>query len=89
MATTQGIKLDDDTQARLKVLAEQKGRTSHWLMKTAITEYLSQEERYEQEKAEDMARWENYVLTGNAIGDETATAWLKGLADGHHKPWSR
>jgi predicted transcriptional regulator len=31
------IKIDDDTKARLKRLAEVRQRTSHWLMREAIT----------------------------------------------------
>ena len=51
MSTTQGIKLDDNTQARLKSLAEKRKRTPHWLMRSAIEDYLNREERYEAEKS--------------------------------------
>jgi predicted DNA-binding protein len=55
---TQGIKLDNATQARLKALAIKRDRSPHWLMRTAIERYLAQEEQYEKEKAEDMAAYE-------------------------------
>jgi predicted transcriptional regulator len=45
MATTQGIKLDDSTRARLRVLAEKRKRSPHWLMRTAIEDYLQREEQ--------------------------------------------
>lgn len=42
--TTCGVKLDQETRDRLKVLAVRKDRTPHWLMKRAIKEYLDREE---------------------------------------------
>lgn len=89
MSTTQGIKLDEDTQARLKALAEKRKRSPHWLMRTAIESYLKREEQYEAEKTEDMARWEEYVLTGNAMDQEKVEPWLSDLANNKPKKWSR
>lgn len=89
MSTTQGIKLDDDTQARLKSLAEKRKRTPHWLMRSAIEDYLKREEQYEAEKAEDMARWEHYLITGNAINHEKIDAWLNNLAQGKPGKWQK
>jgi predicted transcriptional regulator len=82
MTGTQGIKIDEQTRARLKRLGEQRDRSPHWLMRTAITEYLDREERYEQEKAEDMARWERYQLTGEAIPHKDVAKWLGDVANG-------
>lgn len=87
MSTTQGIKLDEETSKRLKVLAQQRNRSAHWLMKAAIADYLEREERYEKEKAEDMEAYEEYLRTGHAIDHEDVMAWLKDLADGKNKPW--
>ncbi len=89
MATTQGIKLDEQTRQRLKWLGEQRERSSHWLMRTAILEYLDREERYEQEKQEDMARWERYQLTGEAVPHQTVTKWLRDTARGNAATWPR
>ena len=38
------IKIDDDTKARVKRLADARHRTSHWLMREAITQYVDREE---------------------------------------------
>lgn len=89
MATTQGIKLDDDTQSRLKVLGEKRHRSPHWLMRTAIERYLELEENYEREKSEDMLRWEQYQLTGDAVDNDVVEAWLGNLAHGKVAPWPR
>lgn len=87
MSTTQGIKLDDKTRKRLKALGEARDRSPHWLMKTAIEDYLAREEKYEHEKKEDMERWERYQLSGEAISGETAEKWLGELARGKAKKW--
>ncbi len=89
MSTTQGIKLDEETSRRLKALAEERNRSAHWLMRAAITDYLDREERYEQEKKEDMAEYEEYLLTGKAIDNETVTEWLNTLAHGKKAPWPK
>ena len=78
--TTVGVKLDAETRARLKELGRAKQRSTHWMVKEAVARYVEVEERYEREKAEDLARWERYVETGHAVPHETVTAWLDGLA---------
>jgi len=79
--TTVGVKLDDETRARLKMLGEARQRSTHWLMREAIRLFLDTEERYEQEKKEDLARWERYLATGEHITHEEMGAWLDGLAE--------
>ena len=71
-----GVKLDETLHTRLKALSEAKDRTPHWLMKSAIEEYVQREETYEQEKREDRERWQRYQLTGDAIPHEAVDAWL-------------
>jgi predicted transcriptional regulator len=89
MATTQGIKLDEDIRIRLKALAAAKKRTPHWLMRTAIEDYLKKEEQYEKEKAEDAERWEHYIITGKFIENEKVLAWLKDLSEGRPRKWQK
>ena len=78
--TTVGVKLDDETRARLKTLGQAKQRSTHWMVKEAVARYLEVEEHYERERAEDLARWERYVETGHALPHDTVTAWLDELA---------
>ncbi len=82
MAAARGIKLDERTRARLKALAAVRDRSPHWLVKTAIVEYLDREEAYERGKREDMARRERYQLTGEAVPHDQASARLTGVAEG-------
>jgi predicted transcriptional regulator len=87
VSTSQGIKLDDDIRQRLRVLAEKKKHSPHWLMRTAVEDYLVREEQYEKEKAEDMERWEHYLITGKAISHEKVEPWLKDLSQGKPRKW--
>ncbi len=81
VSTTQGIKLDDVTSSRLKTLAAKRDRSPHWLMRKAIETYLAREEQYEAEKAEDIAEYEDYAMTGKAIDNKVAASWLDDLAN--------
>ena len=78
--TTMGVKLDRETRGRLQKLGKARNRSSHWLMREAIRRYLEVEERYEQEKAEDQARYQAYLETGHHISHEDMLAWLDQLA---------
>lgn len=49
--------------------------------------YLNQDEQSEREKREDIAEWEDYLLTGNAISQEHMDAWLSQLAQGERVRW--
>jgi len=82
MSSTLGIKVDEAVRERLKALAEARRRTPHWLVKEALAQYLDREEAVERERVEDEARWERYVLTGEAVSHERARAWLSSLANG-------
>jgi predicted transcriptional regulator len=79
---TIGVKIDEATRERLRDLAEAKNRTPHWVVKEAISEYLTREEQRERERTEDQERWERYVLTGEAVPHERVQEWLEALADG-------
>ena len=82
MSQTKGVKLDESTQQRLVALWRIRNRSPHWLMCRAIDTFLDREEKYEQEKREDMDRWEQYQLTGVAVPHEQAAEWLENLAQG-------
>ena len=85
MSKTKGVKLDDTTEQRLAALARIRDRSPHWLMCKAIETFLDREEKYEQEKREDMERWERYQLTGDAVSHEKAAEWIENLAQGKVK----
>ena len=83
MSMTKGVKLDDNTtEQRFAALARIRDRSPHWLMCRAIETFLDREEKYEQEKRDDMERWERYQLTGDAVSHEKAARWIEKLAQG-------
>jgi predicted transcriptional regulator len=86
---TIGVKVDEQTRQRLRDLADAKRRTPHWLVKEAIAEYLTREERVERERHEDEGRWERYVLTDEAVPHERVRDWLGALAGGRDEPCPR
>jgi predicted transcriptional regulator len=85
--TTLGVKVDEALKDRLKAMAEQKDRSTHWIIKQAIQEYLTREEAIERDRREDRERWERYAVAGGAIDNATAIAWMDDLAAGRKAPW--
>ncbi|MEM9161027.1 MAG: ribbon-helix-helix protein, CopG family [Verrucomicrobiota bacterium] len=79
MANAQGIRLGEETQKRLKWLAEQKDRSMNYLIKEAINRYLEDEERFEREKAEDQKRLQHFLDTGEHITHAKMKGKLKKL----------
>ncbi|MEQ1601317.1 MAG: ribbon-helix-helix protein, CopG family [Methylophilaceae bacterium] len=76
------IKIDDDTKARVKRLAEARHRTPHWLMREAITQYVEREEKREAFRQDTLKAWEDYRTTGRHVTADEADAWLTQLEQG-------
>lgn len=74
---TTSIKLDDQLHTRLKGVAEEKKRTSHWVMREAITQYVEREERRLRFYADAKASWEQYQATGRFVEGSDAVRWLE------------
>ena len=77
------IKIDDDTKARVKRLAEARHRTSHWLMREAIIQYIDREEKREAFRQDTLKAWEEYRTTGLHVTADEADAWLAQLEQGN------
>ena len=76
------IKIDEDTKARLKRLAEARHRTPHWLMREAITQYVNREEKREAFRQDTLNAWETYRTTGMHVTASEADPWLVELEEG-------
>lgn len=76
------VKLDEHTKARIKRLAVARQRTSHWLMREAITQYVDREEKREAFRQDTLKAWEEYRATGLHVTAEEAEAWLAQLEEG-------
>lgn len=82
MATATSIKLDDDLKRRVQHLADARRRSSHWIMREAITQYVAREEEREAFKQDALHAWEEYHRTGLHLTLEEADAWLAKLEAG-------
>jgi len=79
---TTSLKLEASIKDRLRRLADARQRSSHWLMKEAIEQYVDREERREKVRQDVMAAWEHYQETGLHLTAQEADAWLAKLEAG-------
>ena len=75
------VKLDDDLKGRVQTLAKARQRSSHWLMREAIRQYVEREEARESFRQEALASWAAYQETGRHVTGSEARAWLNSWGD--------
>jgi predicted transcriptional regulator len=78
-ASPVSIKLDQDERARLAALAAARKRSSHYLMREAVREYLTREEARQAFRDEADAAWRDYEQTGLHATQAELEAWAKSL----------
>ncbi|APW45275.1 CopG family ribbon-helix-helix protein [Rhodoferax antarcticus] len=76
------VKLDQETRGRIDRLATSRRRTTHWLMREAIQQYIEREEKLEAYRQNGIAAWEAYQASGLHVTQEEADAWLAKLEAG-------
>jgi len=76
------VKLDQETRGRMDRLAQSRRRTTHWLMREAIQQYIEREEKLEAYRQDGIAAWNAYQATGLHVTEEEADAWLAKLEAG-------
>jgi predicted transcriptional regulator len=75
MATS--VKLDPELKGRVQNLADARKRSSHWIMREAIREYVEREEWRESFDREARESWEEYQRTGVHLTMDEVSAWLE------------
>ena len=78
------IKIDENTKARIRRLADACQRTPHWLMREAITQYVDREEKREAFCQDALQAWEAFRATGDAAWSteaKRAFEWFLGRND--------
>jgi len=80
MATS--IKIDDELKQRVQLLAEQRRRSAHWIMREAIRQYIEREEKRETMRQDAIAAWADYQVDGLHATSAEADAWLAKLEAG-------
>jgi predicted transcriptional regulator len=81
-ASTTSLKLDVEMKERVQKLAAARRRSSHWIMREAIEEYVSREEKREQFLRDGIASYERYKATGLHVTGEEMDAWMEKLEAG-------
>lgn len=78
------LKLDASERERLGTLAAARKRTSHYLMREAVREYLTREEARQSFRDEARQSWDHYKETGLHTTQAEVDAWVDSL--GTKKP---
>ena len=76
------IKIDEETKARVKRLADARRRTSHWLMREAIMQYVEREEKREIFRQDTLKAWEEYRANRLHLTADEVDVWLAQLEQG-------
>ena len=76
------VKLDQDTRDRLKRLAAAKDRSTHWMLREAVTQFVEREEKREAFRQAGLQAWAAYQATGQHVTHDAADAWLAKLEAG-------
>lgn len=72
------VKIDDELKGRVQRLAESRRRSSHWIMREAIEQYVDREEARASFRAEARESWKNYQETGLHLTGQEVRDWLHG-----------
>lgn len=82
--STTSLKLDPKLKTRIQKLASARRRTSHWIMREAVEQYVEREEKREKLRHDALAAWNHYQATGLHIRSDEADAWLEKLEKGEN-----
>ncbi|MEK6789704.1 MAG: ribbon-helix-helix domain-containing protein [Pseudomonadota bacterium] len=80
---TTSVKLDELTRAGLESLSVARNRSTHWLMREAIQEYVCREEKREALRQEALKVLSDYETTGLHVTAAEADAWMAQLEAGN------
>ena len=76
------VKLDQDTRDRLKRLADAKDRSTHWMLREAVAQFVEREEKREAFRQAGLQAWAEYQATGQHVTHDEADVWLAKLESG-------
>lgn len=71
-----GVRLDEQLESRLNVLAKKTQRSKSFLAKQALIRFIEEEERKQRENDLTLARWQEYQETGEEIDQQSVDQWL-------------
>ena len=80
------VKLDLDTRTRIERLAAVRRRTTHWMMREAIQQYVEREEQREAFRQATLQAWDEFQTTGLHATADAVEAWLAGWGTDNEPP---
>lgn len=80
--STTSLKLEQELKARLQRLAATRKRSTHWILREAVEQYVSREEAREKVRQDALAAWAHYQSTGLHATEEEVDQWLAKLEKG-------
>lgn len=86
MAGTKSVKLGPDLEERLEKVAGRRDRSSHWVMKRAIEEFVERDEEEAAFNKRAQESWEHYQRTGLHLTNEEVMDWLDRRIRGEDVP---
>jgi predicted transcriptional regulator len=76
VASPTSLKLDDELKSRVQHLAEARRRSSHWIMREAIAQYVEREEKREALRQQTLDAWDEFQATGRHVTGDEVEKWL-------------
>ena len=67
---------------RMKRLAAAKGRSTHWMLRQAVSQFIEREESREVFRAAALEAWHQYQVMGLYVTHDDTDAWLAKLQAG-------
>jgi predicted transcriptional regulator len=80
--STTSLKIEPELKDRVQRLAAARRRSPHWIMREAVEQYVSREEKREEFRQAALTAWNHYHSTGLHVTAEEADAWLAKLEAG-------
>jgi predicted transcriptional regulator len=77
--STTSLKIEPELKDRVQRLAAARRRSPHWIMREAVEQYVSREEKREEFRQAALTAWNHYQSTGLHVTAEEADAWLANL----------
>jgi predicted transcriptional regulator len=78
------VKLDPETKNKLQHLSKVKSRSTHWLMKKAIDDYVEKEDIKEKLRQETLSRWKE-AEAGKVTPHDKVIDWLDSWGNDNEK----
>jgi predicted transcriptional regulator len=76
------VKLDPKIHDRVKQLADARDRSTHWMLREAIIQFVEREEKREAFRQAGLKAWNDYQETGLHVTQDEADDWLAKLEAG-------